>query len=116
MAKFRKIKRYARRSFGAVKRYGRSDKLGPLEVAIGSAGYGFARPYVANMIPDIPQLGPYSDNVVLGGVGALAAWKGKGIVKKVGMIVLANEAFVAGSRMSTATSTSNATNKDAYNY
>ena len=98
MAKFRKARRYARKAFRAVKSYAKRDKLNPIETAIGSAAYGAVRPYAANMIPDVPQLGAYSDNVILGGVGALAAWKGKGIVKKAGMIVLANESFIAGSK------------------
>lgn len=113
MAKFRKVRRYARKAFGAAKRYVKSDKTSMIEVAAGSAGYGFVRPKVANMIPDIPQLGEYSDNVILGGIGALAAWKGKGIIKKAGMIVLANEAFIAGSRMSNNTTTATSL---AYNY
>jgi len=114
MAKFRKARRYARRGFAAAKRYVKSDKMDPITMGVGSAAYGFARPYAANMIPDVPQLGQYSDNVVLGSLGALAAWKGKGIVKKAGMIVLANEAFIAGSRMNTGSSA--ATNKVVYDY
>lgn len=114
MAKFRKMRRVARRGFAAAKRYVKSDKMSMVEVGVGSAGYGFIRPKVANMIPDIPQLGEYSDNVVLGAVGALAAWKGKGIIKKAGMIVLSNEAFIAGSRMSN--NTSAASNSPAYQY
>lgn len=112
MAKFRKMRRVARRGFAAAKRYVKSDKMNMVETAVGSATYGFVRPKVANMIPDIPQLGEYSDNVVMGGIGALAAWKGKGIIKRAGMIVLANEAFIAGSRMS---SPSKATNSVVYN-
>lgn len=101
MAKFRKARRVARRMFGKRSRSHKSaSSMSPLFVAGTSAAYGIARPYVANIIPDISALGNYSDNVVIGGAAALAAWKGKGMIKKAGMIVLANESFIAASKAS----------------
>lgn len=87
----------ARKKKGGFK--GKSSGLSPMELGIGSAIYGYARQPIANIVPDIPNV-PYSDNVVLGAAGFLAAWKGKGMIKKAGMVVLANEAFIAASRMS----------------
>lgn len=84
----------------------KGGSLTPMELAIGSAVYGYARTPIANMVPDIPNV-PYSDNVLLGAVGGLAAWKGKGLIKKAGMVVLANEAFIAATRMSAGQQTQN---------
>lgn len=99
MARFKKMRRYARKAFRKGKSYSKSSSsLSVIETAVGSAAYGYVRQPLANMVPDMDALGAYSDNVVLGGIGALAAWKGKGIVKKAGMIVLANEAFIASSK------------------
>jgi hypothetical protein len=96
---FKKMRRAARRTYGRARRYSHSNKgLNPMEMAIGSAAYGVIRPTIANAIPDIQQLGGYSDNVILGGAAALAAWKGKGLIKKAGMIFLGNEAFIASSK------------------
>ena len=99
MAKFKKARRYARRAYGKVKSYSRNSKgLSAIEATIGGAGYGAVRNYAVNLVPDIAYLGGYSDKIVLGGLGALAAWKGKGMIKKAGLVVLASEAFVASSR------------------
>lgn len=100
MARFKKVRRYASKAYKSVKRYAKSEKETPLETALFAGGYGLVRPYAANMIPDVPQLGGYSDNLILGGAGFLAAWKGKGIVKKAGKTILAIEAFVAASKAS----------------
>lgn len=105
MAKFKKMRRYARKAFRKSKSYSKSSSLGVVETAVGSAVYGYVRQPVANMIPDVDMLGAYSDNVVLGGIGALAAWKGKGMIKKAGMIVLANESFIAASKSKAGMST-----------
>lgn len=95
-------RRRSKKFFGKSK----GGSISPVEMAIGSGIYGYARPTIANVVPDIAAI-PYSDNVILGAAGFLAAWKGKGIVKKAGMVVLANEAFIAASRMSAGQTTSN---------
>jgi hypothetical protein len=101
MAKFKKIRRYAAKAYRKGKRYASSNKgISPMEITIGSAGYGAVRPMIANAVPNVGALGEYSDNVILGLVGFAAAWKGKGLVKKAGMVVLGAESFVAGSRLS----------------
>lgn len=87
----KKVKRYGRKSSG--------NSMTMIEAGIGGAAYGAVRPFAANMVPDVAALGGYSDNVILGGIGALAAWKGSGLIKKAGMIVLANESFIASSKM-----------------
>jgi len=102
----KKARRYGRRMFGRRTSSRKSNSsMSPLMVAGGSAAYAVVRPYAANIIPDIPQLGEYSDNVIIGAAGALAAWKGRGIVKKAGMIVLANESFIAASKATQGMST-----------
>lgn len=95
-------KTMARRRYFGKRKARRSGKsfggVSPVNVAIGSAVYGAARPYVANMIPDIPQLGGFSDNVVLGVAGYFLAKKGNGMMKTAGISILCNEAFIAGSK------------------
>jgi len=81
----------------------KSGSVSPMEMALGSGMYGFARPMVANFIPDVSSI-PNSDNVLLGVAGYFAATKGSGLVKKAGYVVLANEAFIAASRMQAGTS------------
>jgi hypothetical protein len=117
----KKFRRFARRAYGKAKRYVRSNKaINPIETILGSAAYGAVRSPIASAIPDVPQLGGYSDNVILGGIAALAAWKGNGLIKKAGMVVLANESFIAGAKASQGlmggTSTGNTISLQNINY
>lgn len=106
--RFKKARRYVSRAYAKVKRYAKRSKgLSPMEAAAGSAIYGAIRNPLVNAVPDIARFGAYSDNVVLGGLAALAAWKGKGMTKKAGMVVLSNESFVASTRASQGISSSN---------
>lgn len=99
MAKFRKSRRAVSRYF-AKKRYSKSNtSLSVEKLAIGSAAYGAVRPYAANLIPDIDMIGVYSDNLILGVAGYLAAKKGSGMIKTAGQVVLANEAFLVGNKL-----------------
>jgi len=113
---FKKARKYGRRMFSrrTGRRSSSSSGLTMFEAGIGGAAYGIARPTVSGMIPDVPQLGGYSDNVILGGLGALAAWKGSGIVKKAGMVILTNEAFVASSKAAAGFSTGAQSNGGIY--
>jgi hypothetical protein len=115
MARFRK----ARRRGSVMKRSRRGQAafggIKPFEVAIGSAGYGFIRPHVASILPDIPMLQGYSDNVIMGGLAALAAWKGKGLIKKAGIVILANESFIASARLTQGMGQVSASSVDSYN-
>jgi len=96
---FKKMRNRARRVFASRKSRSTSKPSVSVEkLALLSAGYGIARPYAANVIPDMPQLQGYSDNVVLGVVGYLAAKKGSGMIKAAGMSVLATEAFLVTSK------------------
>ncbi len=109
MARFKKA---ARRYFGRSKGRRSNSKGSGMSVeklAIGSALYGAARPYAINILPDLPQLGGYSDNILLGVGGYLAAKKGSGMIKTAGMVVLANEAFIAGNKLTSGGQISNST-------
>jgi len=101
MAKFRKARRVARRVGSYFKRKSSrksSSSQSPLNMGIAGGIYGAARPFAANMVPEIGFLGGYSDNVVLGGAGYLAAKKGSGMIKTAGLAVLTCEAFLAGNK------------------
>lgn len=98
MAKFRKVRRYARKAFGKARRHSKSSSESPLEMGLYSAGYGVVRQKAADFIPDVPMLQGYSDNIILGGIGYLAAKKGSGMIKKAGKAVLMNESFIAGAK------------------
>jgi len=81
--------------------FARSGNLSTNELLIGMGIYAAARPFLSNAIPDgfmgLPNA--YSDNIVLGGAGGIAAWKGKGIVKKAGTVVAASEVLVGVSKL-----------------
>jgi len=103
MARF---KRKASRKFGGFRKARRTSRgssgsgITWKELLIGMAGYAVARPMIVNAVPDFAPLGQYSDNVVLGGVGAAAAWKGSGMIKKAGVVVAASETLIGVSKLS----------------
>ena len=99
MARFRKARRRIVRYFAKRRSSRSSASLSIEKLAIGSAAYGAVRPYAANMIPDIEMLGTYSDNVILGVAGYIAAKKGNGMIKTAGQVILANEAFLVGNKL-----------------
>ena len=101
MARFKKFRSRARKVYGSAKRFvSRKESINPEMIALTSGVYGAARPFVANMVPDIDALGGYSDNLILGGIAYLACKKGKGLVKTAGLSVLSCEAFIAGNKLS----------------
>lgn len=101
MAKFKRARSFARRAVGKARRFVRKESsINPEKLALTSGIYGAARPYVANMVPDIDALGGYSDNLILGGLAYLAAKKGSGMIKTAGVSVLSCEAFIAGNKLS----------------
>ena len=71
--------------------------------------YAAARPYAVGIIPDgFMGLPPqYTENIILGGIGFLGAWKGQGMVKKAGMVTAAGETFVGVSKFLAGMKTSN---------
>jgi hypothetical protein len=101
MAKFRKKARRAFRGFKrSAKRYGQSSN--PLKVVIPAMAYGAGRNYLSNMLAPLTAkipLGNYSDEAVFGILGYLAAKKGKGIIKDVGVAVLTVESASLGSQL-----------------
>ena len=106
----RKARRYAKRMFTKRARSRTSSGISVEKLAIGSAIYGGLRPYAANIIPDVAALnfgGVTSDNLILGVAGYLAAKKGSGMIKTAGQVVLLNEAFIVGAKLSSGMTTSN---------
>lgn len=101
MAKFR---RKARRFGGFRRSRGRSGRssgsgISWKELLVGMAGYAVVRPYISNIVPDVATLGNYSDNVIIGGVGGVAAWKGSGMIKKAGIVIAASETLIGVSKL-----------------
>lgn len=104
----KKFRARARSFFKAKRRSSKGNSGDSIEkLAVGSAVYGVARPYVANLIPDIPQLQGYSDNVLLGIAGYLGAKKGSGMFKTAGKVVLMNEVFITSSKLMSGTQQQN---------
>lgn len=69
-----------------------------------AAVYGAARPHLSNLVQPITgalgAAGGYADNIVLGGIGYLAAKKGKGFLKSAGHAMLMIEAAQIGAELS----------------
>lgn len=100
MAKFKRARSFARRVAGKARRFvKREASISPEKLALTSGIYGAARPYIANMVPDVDALGGYSDNLILGSIAYLAAKKGSGMIKTAGVSVLSCEAFIAGNKL-----------------
>lgn len=105
MARRRGFVRRASSSFRAFRRRGRSSSsgggLGIVGSALTGAAYGAVRNPVGNMIQGaVPRFaGGYEDEVILGGLGALLAWKGSGIMKSVGKTMLTVESYRAAASM-----------------
>lgn len=101
MARFRR--KASRRSFGFKKarRSGRSSSgLTPMNVLLAGAVYGLARPYVANVLPNMFSVGPVdSDNVIIGAAGYYGMRKGNGLVKALGAVALGSEAGIIANRL-----------------
>lgn len=95
----RRSTRFARRAYRAA---GKSQPS-LLTSALYGAGYGAARPYLAQlatMVPDGGMLGSMKDEVVLGTAGFLAAKYGSGIIKNAGRTALIVESASAGAQLS----------------
>jgi hypothetical protein len=74
-----------------------------MTVGLSAAAYGAARGAISNAIApllnNVPVLGQYSDEAVLGLAGALAMKKGKGIVKSIGTAMFIVEAASVGHQL-----------------
>jgi hypothetical protein len=106
-----------RTRYSSSKRRGRSkgSSLSPLKVILANAVYGAVRPYAANMLPDFFNFGPVSsDNVILGGVGALAMSQSNGWMKALGVAMVGQEAGIVGAKLSTGMSSSGGTSGVTY--
>jgi hypothetical protein len=80
-------------------RRSRSSSSNPMKLVIPAALYGAARGYISNAITPLTSkipLGQYTDEVVLGLAGYVAAKKGRGIVKQIGTSMLLIEAASLG--------------------
>jgi hypothetical protein len=95
-------RRASRRFFGGFRKKGRSKSGGgmsPESMLLPAALYGAARVPVANLMAPLTSkipLGGYSDEAVLGIASYIAAKKGSGMVKKLGMAGLIVEAASVG--------------------
>lgn len=96
----------ARRSFKrGYKRYSRGEGSISLGVLGGAAVYGAARSQINALVtpkvaPYLPaSVAAYADNLVLGGIGWLAAKKGKGFVRQLGRDAVIVEAAAAGAKL-----------------
>jgi len=111
---FKKARSFARRA--GRKAYRSASKAQPslLTAAMYGAGYGAARPFLANFarsIPDIPMLGNYNDEVKLGLAGFLAAKYGSGIVRNAGRTALIVESASATAQLTSGMTSQASTNQ-----
>lgn len=108
-----RFKGFARRARSAAMRVGRRVRRGSSNknpgfknFLVAVALYAKARPYLVGYTKPytskLTMLKGYDTEVVHGGVGALAAWKGKGYVKTAGQAVAASELFIGLSKSNTA--------------
>lgn len=120
MARFKR--KASRRSFGGFKRksYRKSggSSLTPMNVLMAGAIYGLARPYVANILPNMFSAGPVdSDNIIIGAAGFYGMKKGNGLVKALGAVALGSEAGIVANRATSGLVQNATTNAgSAYNY
>jgi len=91
----KQVKTMARRfrRFRKGKRSSGGAKLNVMSTVIGGAGYGILRPMAGNAIQNImPNFANgYEDELVIGGLALLGAWKGKGLIKTTAHHVLFTE-------------------------
>lgn len=103
MARRRFTRKAVRRTFAAKRSYRRaSGKVNAMKTLLPAFLYGGARAKISEMAAPITNkvpLGTYADEVVFGVAGYLAATKGKGIVKDMGMAVLTIEAASMGNQL-----------------
>lgn len=94
MARFRrKRSRRASRSPKFRRSRGGSKGITPMDAMLAGAIYGVARPFAANVIPDIlPNIGPVSsDNMVIGAASWWASKQSNKLIKAIGTVGLAAE-------------------------
>jgi hypothetical protein len=97
------FKRKARRSSrkmsyrAKARRSSSGSGLSLMNVALASAAYTLARPYVANLVPDF-NVGPVSsDNLIIGAAGYYGMRK-SGFIKALGTVALAGEIGVVAAK------------------
>ena len=105
MARFRrKARRMGFRAVRRSRRSGSSSGTSLMGSILPAALYGAARPYVANLVQPVTgalgAAGVYADNLVLGGLGYLAAKKGSGMIRSAGHAMLIIEAANAAAHAS----------------
>lgn len=105
-------KKAKRKSYRAKASYSRgrsSGGIGLTDLLIGGAIYGFARPMVANMLPDLFSFGPVdSDNAIIAGAGYLGMKNSNKIIKATSMVAIAGETAIVTSRIAQGNSSTNA--------
>jgi hypothetical protein len=96
---FRKHRKAGRRSFFKSRSRHSSAGVSPIKLALGAAVYGLVRNKISALAAPLTSklpLGNYSDEVVLGIAGWIAAKKGSGLIKQAGTAALTIEAYRVG--------------------
>jgi len=114
----RGFKRRARSFFGKSRAHrSKSSGMSVTNVLLAGVIYGAARPYLAQMLPDLFSFGPVdSDNAIIGAAG-MFGMKKSGLWKALGTVALASEVGIVTSRIVTGTasaSSSQASGVNAY--
>jgi hypothetical protein len=96
---------------------GVSSGITPTNMALAGAVYGVGRPFVANLLPSMFNLGGVdSDNVLLGVGGWLLASKSKGLLKAIGLMALGTEVGYVTGKMIGGTPASTSTQYTSMGY
>lgn len=96
----------AKRSYGRMKAKSHKSAggLGLTDLLIGGALYGFARPMVANMLPNLFTFGPVdSDNALIAGAGYFGMKSSNKIIKALSMSAIVGETAIVTSRVAQGT-------------
>jgi hypothetical protein len=111
------FKKKARRMYRGFKKSARrshsSSGMSPMNVLLAGAIVGAARPYAANVLPNLFSAGPVdSDNVIIGAASFYGMKKTSGLMKAISTVALAQEAAIVASRL-TSPQTSTKSNDDS---
>jgi len=110
----RKFRRIARRASGFARRaYRGASKTQPslMTAALYGAGYGAARPLLANLVSPVSSMipmGQYRDELALGLLGFAAAKWGSGMIRNAGRTALIVESASAASQLTSGMTTQSA--------
>lgn len=111
---FKKARSMARRV--GRKAYRSASKAQPslMTAALYGAGYGAARPFIANLVSPVSNMipvGQYKDEIALGLIGFAAAKWGSGIIRNAGRTALIVESASAAAQLTSGMTSQTATNQ-----